>query len=247
MKLVFLFLLGLIVGSFLGVCIDRIPNNRSIVFPGSHCDHCGQKLHAIDLIPILSYIFLKGKCRYCGHKIDKSMLMIEIVTAVCFCLLGAHIVDARYLIPSLVMIAILIVISFIDYFHLIIPDSILIISIFLIGISNLIFQYRDWLNMLLGSLIAFLLFLLLAMLIKDGMGGGDIKLIGVLGLYLGWQKILLVIFLASLVGLIFYLIFKIRGNERIQMPFAPSISIASFIVMLYGNELIFFYLNTWMR
>ena len=233
------------IGSFLNVCIYRIPKGKSITYPPSHCPKCEHKLKLMDLIPILSYLLNKGKCRYCGEQISLQYPIVEVLNALCWSILyfklGLNITFINYAI----LVSILIVVSFIDYHHKIIPDRLILFGL----ICSLVFQFFynwkvNYLNGLIGMLIGGGIFLLIA-LITGAMGGGDIKLMGILGFWLGWQNIVVVTFLSFIVGAVislFLMAFKIKGRKDF-IPFGPFISIAAFITMLYGTEIIQWYIS----
>ncbi len=245
------FILGAIIGSFLNVCIYRIPREESIVYPSSHCPKCNTPLKWYNLIPILSFLLQKGKCRYCGDSISPQYPFIELLNGilyvVIFCFYGAAIDFAFYSF----MIIILIVISLIDYYHQIIPDILLIIifalTIFYKLISYILYGTSpDILNSLLAFLIGGTLFLLIALISKGGMGGGDIKLISVLGFILGLKKTLLNIFLSFIIGAVFsicLLLLKKKGKKD-AIPFGPFINIAFIITLFLGDIILFWYLNS---
>lgn len=241
----FVFIMGLLIGSFLNVCIYRIPRKESIITPPSHCPNCQERLKPWDLIPIFSFIFNGGKCRYCGQSISFRYILFEVMTGFIYLLiywefglnLEAYLI---YLLSS-----VLIVIAGIDAKHRIIPDVISLPGIIL-GIVAAIFSIHvSFLNGLMGSLIGGGLFLLIAILTKGGMGGGDVKLMGMLGAFLGVQDILLTTFIGSLIGSFygFYLILSRKGGRKTAVPYGPFLALGAFISLLYGDELIQLYLH----
>lgn len=247
---ILIFIIGTIIGSFLNVCIYRIPREESIVFPSSHCTSCGTPLKWYNLIPVFSYIYQRGKCSYCGEKISLQYPTVELLNGFIYLLLYYSFGLSIDFIFYSIIFSILLVISFIDFKFQIIPDS-LNIFILIFAIIFKILQYKLYdispniFNSILGLVISGGLFLLIAILSKGGMGGGDIKLIGVLGFILGIKFSLLNIFLSFILGAIisiFLLLFKIKGRKD-PIPFGPFICIAFMIVSLYGEEIIFWYLN----
>lgn len=240
----FIFALGLLIGSFLNVCIYRMPAEESIVTPPSHCGSCGHRLGPIDLVPVLSWLFLKGKCRYCGARISPRYALVELLTGGLFAFLGWHYGLTPELFFMLVFTAIFIAIFFIDLDHSIIPDELQIA-----GLINTI-AYLGWvwysgahaINLLdhgLGFLIGGGLYLLLAVVTRGGMGGGDIKLMAVLGLWLGSGGILWVVLLSSNIGAVISLLLmalKIKGRKDF-IPFGPFIVMAAMLVMLYQEQM----------
>ena len=247
---ILIFILGTIIGSFLNVCIYRIPREESIVFPSSHCTSCGTPLRWYNLIPVLSYIFQRGKCSYCGEKISLQYPTVELLNGFIYLLLYYSFGLSIDFIFYSIIFSILLVISFIDFKFQIIPDS-LNIFILIFAIIYKLLQFilygisPNILNSILGLLISGGLFLLIAIISKGGMGGGDIKLIGVLGFILGIKFSLLNIFLSFILGAIisiFLLLFKIKGRKD-PIPFGPFICIAFMIVTICGENIIFWYLN----
>lgn len=244
MEFAFCFVLGLLIGSFLNVCIYRLPNEESIVTPPSHCGSCGHQLGALDLVPVFSWLFLKGKCRYCGAKVSARYALVELLTAGLFGILGNHYGLTLELLFMLVFTAIFLVIFFIDLDHSIIPDELVIAGFLNTGAylgwgwitGSLLF---DPLDHGLGFLIGGGLYLLLAVITKGGMGGGDIKLMAMLGAWLGTAGVLWVVLLSSNIGAVVSLglmALKIKGRKDF-IPFGPFIVIAAMLVMLYQGAM----------
>lgn len=242
--------IGILTGSFLNVCIYRIPKKQSISYPPSHCPKCDTKLKPLDLIPVLSYLFLKGKCRYCGEKISPRYPIVELFNALLYLLFyykyGLSFMFIKYAFLS----SFLIVVSFIDLELQIIPDRLIAFALIVGVVFNIIYEFKlSLLNGILGLIIGGGLFLLIAIVTRGAMGGGDIKLMGVLGFVLGWRYILMITLLSFIIGAfisIFLLAFKVKGRKDF-IPFGPFISIAAFITMLYGNEILFWYFNNMVR
>lgn len=244
MEFAFCFVLGLLIGSFLNVCIYRLPNEESIVTPPSHCGSCGHQLGALDLVPVFSWLFLKGKCRYCGAKVSARYALVELLTAGLFGILGNHYGLTLELLFMLVFTSIFVVIFFIDLDHSIIPDELVVA-----GFLNTA-AYLGWgwysgtlmfnpLDQGLGFLIGGGLYLLLAVITKGGMGGGDIKLMAMLGAWLGTAGVLWVVLLSSNIGAVVSLglmALKIKGRKDF-IPFGPFIVIAAMLVMLYQGAM----------
>ncbi|MGE5392116.1 MAG: prepilin peptidase [Deltaproteobacteria bacterium] len=251
-------IIGLVIGSFLNVCIYRIPHGESIAFPPSHCTECGQRLAASDLIPVVSYVLLRGRCRYCKTNIPIRYPLVELLTGMVFLLLyiryGLSLSFAFYAI----MMATMIVVFFIDLDHLIIPDRLVVFASCLAGLTaiyNLFMPltvYGDsiWWNPLLGALIGSGSLLIVAIIgsiifrTDEAMGGGDIKLMIPIGLFLGWRLTIVTLFLAiiiaGLVG-IFLLLLK-KTSRGSSIPFGPFIVLATFIALMWGYQIIEWYL-----
>lgn len=238
-------LYGILIGSFLNVCIYRIPRNESIAFPPSHCTTCGNPLKIKDLIPVFSYLSLKGKCRYCREKISLQYPIVELFNAmihlILFMKFGISLVFAKYALLS----SLLIIVFFIDLTHQIIPDGIILLGL-AASIVWLVFHIGDvsWISGIIGFLLGGGLFLLIALVTHGAMGGGDIKLMGMLGLYLGWEHILLITFFSFIIGAIvsMLLIFcKLKGRKD-YIPFGPFIGIAALLSIFFGNAIIQWYI-----
>lgn len=239
-----IFLFGAAFGSFYNVVGLRLPQGKSIVSPPSQCENCHYQLKPLDLIPILSYIFLKGKCRKCGVKIGVFHTFIELLTALlavaAYLILGFSL----ELIIAWLLISLFAIITVSDLLYHIIQDKILLAF----GIPLLILRFFSpldpWWDMFAGAFFGFGLFLLLAIFSRGGMGGGDIKLYFVIGLVLGLKLTFLSIFLSAVIGLIVAIVLK-RGFGK-AIPFGPSIAVGSLISYFYGNDLINWYLNLFM-
>lgn len=247
------FMLGAIFGSFFNVCIFRIPEKESIVNPPSHCYKCNTRLKPLDLVPIFSWVFLKGKCRYCKTKVSSRYAIVELITGILFLMIYKKIGIEINTIYYLILISLLVIITFIDLDHYIIPDELIIIGSVISILFN-VFGYGVGLKgSLLGGLICGGGMLVLIQIIEffaktEVMGGGDIKLFGMIGLFLGIKLGLLTIFLSIYVGAIYGIIIivvskikKIKHNSMI--PYGPFISIAAILSILYGDVIIKFYMN----
>lgn len=245
-----IFLFGCIIGSFLNVCIYRIPENKSIAFPGSHCPKCSTPLKWYDLIPVLSFVFLKGRCRYCGERISPRYPAVELLNGLIYLFLYYSFgLGIDYFYYSII-ISILMVIFFIDMDHQIIPNK-LILIVFLLDIAYKIIRYFllnesiNILNYLSGLAIGAILFILIFIFSKGGIGGGDIKLIGVLGFILGMPLIFLNMFLSFVLGgiiSIFLLIIKIKSRKD-PIAFGPFLVIGFLISLFWGYEIVYWYLH----
>ena len=246
----FIFLMGLCIGSFLNVCIYRLPESKSIVHPRSMCPNCDTLIPFYDNIPLFSYLWLKGQCRRCKVKISMRYPMVE--------LLGGLVALGTYLrfgltIETLiyyVFIAALLVVTFIDLDHRIIPDVITLPGIpicFAASFALPAITYKDaLLGILVGGGSLFLVAWVYTLLTKkEGMGGGDIKLLAMMGAIVGWQGVLFTIFVASLVGTLagFAVMLQSRKGMKLAVPFGPFLSIGSITYIFFGTELVTWYLN----
>ena len=248
---IYVFVVGMIFGSFFNVCIFRIPKNQSILNPPSHCPNCKTRLKPKDLVPILSYLLSGKKCRYCNIKISRRYALVELLTGILFLLVyNKYLIDIAT-INFLVLISLLIIIIDID--HYIIPDEIIIIGSVFAIIFNLVFKIITIEESLLGALICGGIVLILVRIIefiakKEVMGDGDIKLFAMIGLFLGVKNSLLVALLSVYIGAIFGIISIVYNKIKKQeynsvIPYGPFISISTLTVMLYGKNIINWYLN----
>lgn len=235
---------GLIVGSFLNVCIYRIPRGESIVSPPSHCPKCGSRVAARDLIPVFSYLFLKGRCRYCRERISPLYSLVEVITSLLFAAIYIQFGPNELLLKYLFLTAVLVVITFIDLEFYLIPDRIVLFALIAGLPLNLIARDLTIVSALSGMLSAGGFLLILAVVSRGGMGGGDIKLAAVIGFYLGWPNgflaLLFACMLAGIVGLALVLT-RIKGRKDV-IPFGPFIVAGTFISIFYGNYLLLWYL-----
>ena len=254
--LIFSCAVGLCVGSFLNVVIYRVPNHMSVAFPASHCPKCKYKLKWYDNIPVLSYIMLGGKCRSCKSHISFRYTTVEILNMLMWlaCVLIFYNTGIIYSVLAMLTCSVLICVFFIDLENMIIPDRFHIILLCL-GITGFFFDTSPFAGIkhpfsnLLGGVVGFAVFWGIAVigekiLGKEAMGGGDIKLCGVMGLFLGWQRFLLSILLASVSACVVIFISKIKSSEEgREYPFAPFLSTGFAVALLFGNSLINWYIS----
>ena len=242
---------GLCVGSFLNVVIYRLPNHMNLAKPDSHCPVCKYKLRWYDNIPVLSYLILGGKCRSCKTHISFRYTMVEISTAVLWFLAAFLFWERSIPLACIYMavLAIFVCIFCIDLEHQIILDRFQLMLLAL-GIASIFFD-RDfgWLSHVIGGVAGFALFYLIAVVFekicgKEGLGGGDIKLAGVVGLLLGWERLLLGLIVATVPAAVIMLILT-RGKEgeSRQFPFAPFLVLGFGVSMLFGTQIIDRYLS----
>ena len=240
---------GALIGSFLNVCIIRLPKEQSIIWPGSHCPHCKIPIKFYDNIPLISYILLKGRCRHCHRPISSEYPLVEGITALSsFILFMKFGLSLSYLFYFL-FVAALIVITVIDFYHQIIPDVISLPGI-AVGLgASLIIPQITFLNSLVGILLGggslFLVATLYQWLFKrEGMGGGDVKLLAMIGAFLGWKAVILTILLGSLIGSIMGIIIMVlKGKDfKYAIPFGPFLSLGAVISLFYGESIIRWYL-----
>ena len=247
---IIIFTFGLCIGSFMNVCIYRLPAKKSIVFPGSACPDCGTSIQAYDNIPVLSYIWLKGRCRHCSTRIPLRYVTVEIMG-------GAFAVLAYlkfgFTWEALIyygFVAALLIITFIDIDFQIIPDIISLPGIPLGFAASFAIPGVTYKASLVGILVGGGTLYLIAwgyQLItkKEGMGGGDIKLLGMIGAFIGWQGVLFTIFVASAVGTISGLLVMLHQKKglKLAIPFGPFLSIGAIAYVFMGSALITWYFN----
>jgi len=246
---IFVLLLGLIIGSFSNVCIYRIPRNESLIRPGSHCPKCNQPIKFYDNIPLVSFIILKGKCRYCKGKISWQYPLVEFLTGIIYLLLflryGLQLVTFVYMF----FCSALIIITFIDLKENIIPDVLSLPFLLLGFLMSFFLKNLSPINSLLGILAGGGVLLLVAILgsflfKKEAMGGGDIKLAAMVGAFLGWQLTLLSLFLSFFTGAIIGIVILIKNKgESDPIPFGPFIALGTIIALFFGHSIINWYLS----
>jgi leader peptidase (prepilin peptidase)/N-methyltransferase len=256
------FIFGSLVGSFLNVCIHRMPQGESVVWPSSHCPHCKKRIPAYDNIPFLSYIILKGKCRYCKQKISLRYLLVELLTAIMFMLFFNHFGLTYDFFFYILFGCCLIIATFIDLKHRIIPDEVslggLLVGFILnsikgLGLAPLAFNFKPMFNSFLGILTGagtiylsgFLFDLVYFKLLKrppiqgetESMGGGDVKFLAMIGAFVGWQKALLTFLLAPFFGLVFGII-NLTIKKDHTIPYGPFLAIASLVALFWQDKII---------
>ncbi len=240
---IFALLFGLVFGSFFNVVGLRVPLKKSIVTPPSHCTNCERRLTTLDLIPVFSYILLRGKCRSCGVKISPIYLLTELATGILFAFAVWKLGLSLELVVALLFISLLMIIVVTDFAYMLIPDKILLFFLPFLAIGRILSPLEPWWDSLLGAFIGFGLLFLIAILSKGGMGGGDIKLFFLIGIVLGTLNSLLTLFLASVIGMVVgFIMLKSSGKgTKTPVPFGPSIALAAIIVYFYGNSILEWY------
>jgi len=248
-----IFILGLLIGSFLNVCIYRIPRGESIAYPPSHCTSCGSNIKSYDLIPVISWIFLSGKCRSCGQKISIRYALVELATAILFLLTYYQYGVSIFLLRYLILIPFLIVIAMIDYDTMevyttttwlaIAMGTILLGVNFYLGEPLVTYVYGALLG---GGTITIIIMLSKLILGTEGMGWGDAEICGLCGLFLGFKLTLMMMFFSFIIGGVIgvYLLKFKKKNGRSEMPFGPSIIIATFLIIIWGDKILNWYLST---
>lgn len=239
-------LFGAVVGSFLNVVILRLPvEDASIVFPGSHCPVCKTDIRWYDNIPIISYCLIRGKCRNCKTSISLQYPLVEMCMALLTVALYARFGVSFDFLYYFIFAASLLVIIFIDIHHQIIPDVISLPGIVLGACGSFFCTYLTWQESIIGILagggaLYLIAFCYYAITRRDGMGGGDIKLLAMIGAFLGWPCLLYVMFFSSLTGSIVGIATMINKNKdtRLKIPFGPFLSLGGLSYLFFKPQII---------
>lgn len=245
--LIFLYLViftyGILIGSFLNVCIYRIPKGESIVSVPSHCMSCGYKLYWYNLIPVFSFLLQKGRCRKCGTKLSVQYPIVEGLNGILYTLVFLANGWQWTSVLFCLLTSVLIVISIIDIRTFEIPPG-LNWLIMLLGVIRLLFDYKNWMIYLLGMIcVSGFLCLLYAATKGRGIGGGDIKLMAAAGLLLGFPNIILSFFIGCILGSVIHLFRMIQKGAGHVLALGPYLSVGIWISALFGEELIRLYLH----
>jgi len=241
---IYIFIIGTLVGSFLNVCIYRLPEGKSVVSPPSACSSCEHRLGFLDLIPILSYVFNRGRCRHCGGKYSAQYPFIELLNGILYLFVFYKYGFTWISVMHCLTLSVLIVVFMIDLRHKIIPDSIIIFGLLYTTIISIMFIDINFLNKLFGLAFGFGLFLLIA-IVTNAMGGGDIKLMGFLGLNFGLTGIIFVTVASFVIGAVVSvgLLASKIATRKDYIPFGPFIAVAAVIYIFWGKEIINLYFN----
>jgi len=241
---------GLVTGSFLNVCISRMPRNESVVFPPSHCPLCDYRIRWYDNVPLLSYLWLRGRCRGCGGHISLQYPLVELLNGLLTLALFWRFGISLSFLALFLFCSALVVITFIDMEHQIIPDEISLPGIVVGFLFSFFLPWQTWLGSLVGILLGGGSLLLVAscyhwMTGKEGMGGGDIKLLAMMGAFLGWKSIPFIIFASSLVGSVVGVSMMLiqKKDSKLAIPFGPYLAFGAVLYIFYGRQLIQWYLH----
>jgi leader peptidase (prepilin peptidase) / N-methyltransferase len=243
--LILFFIYGITLGSFYNVVGLRVPERKSIVAPRSSCPKCGHQLKAIELIPVFSYLIQRGKCRQCKVGISPVYPLFELMTGVLFAgsyhLLGW----SADLIIALTLVSLFIIITVSDLAYMLIPDKILLVFAGIFAMERLFIPLSPWWDSFAGAAAGFFLLLLIALVSKGGMGGGDVKLFALIGFVVGTKTMLLSFFFATFYGAFFGIIAMLLGfvKKKQAIPFGPFIAIGTLTAYFFGREIIEWYLN----
>lgn len=239
---VFLFIIGAVFGSFANVVIYRLPKGQSLVRPGSHCQSCQVPIPWYLNIPIFAWFLLRGKCHKCGARFSIRYPLVELIMASLFALAGYRLGLSWWLLESLIFIFGLVTVSFIDIDHMILPDKFTLSGIVIGLLGGALNPDRSFMDSFLGVFVgggilwavAYVYFVLRK---RDGMGGGDIKLLAWIGALLGWQSIPLIILVSSLIGAIFGIVSALRSKKGMNhaIPFGPYLAGAALLYLLLNG------------
>jgi leader peptidase (prepilin peptidase) / N-methyltransferase len=239
------FVFGLIIGSFCNVVIYRLPTGESIIRPGSHCRLCSAPLRPWDNIPLVSYFLLKGQCRVCKEHISLRYPCVELASGMLYVLLWYKFELSILFVVYALLTSMLLVVALIDLDHKIIPNSITLPGMLIgLGLSPWALPITP-LASLIGLVAGGLFFYLVALVSKGGMGGGDIKLIAMIGAFLGWQGTFFTILVGALLGSVVGVGLMLLGKKgrKDKVPFGPFLSFGAILFTLVGHDLIRWYIG----
>lgn len=246
----FAFALGAAVGSFLNVCIYRLPAGESVVSPPSRCPACGAKIRPWDNIPVVSWLLLRGACRDCGVRISPRYALVELLNGLLTLALFLKLGPTPGFLVLFLFCSALVAITFIDLDHQIIPDVISLPGIVIGFACSFFLPWLGWKSSLIGIVAGGGSLLLVAWLYelftkKEGMGGGDIKLLAMMGAFLGWRAIPFVIFASSLIGSVVGVTLMLvqKKDSKLAIPFGPFLAFGAVLYIFFGKTIILWYLN----
>ena len=240
---IIVFLYGIVIGSFLNVCIYRLPKKENIAKVRSHCMNCGYQLKWYDLVPVFSYLFLGGRCRKCKEKISIQYPLIEALNGVLYCIIFAGYGLCIETLLYALLFSALVALSVIDFRTYEIPLGINIF-ILALGLVRVVTDYTNWLGYAIGLFcVSGFLYIIYLATKGRGIGGGDIKLMGACGLLLGWKLVVLGFVLGCIIGSVVHIIrMKVSGEGHV-LAMGPYLAVGVMISVLYGNQIINWYLS----
>ncbi|MGX4201662.1 A24 family peptidase [Bacillus velezensis] len=243
--LLILFFLGLIFGSFFYTAACRIPLRISVISPRSACSFCGLPLSWGELVPVVSYILQRGRCRNCRAKLSVMYPAAECWTACLFTAAGIHFGFSKELLVALLFLSLLMIVTMTDLQYMLIPDKVLLFFLPLFIAGRMFSPLDSWYAGFAGAVCGFFLLVFIMFVSKGGIGAGDVKLFGVIGLTLGVKLVLIAFFLSVMIGAVYGMCAAARGSlgKKQPFPFAPAISAGSALSYLYGDELFSFYIK----
>lgn len=240
---IYFFIIGIVFGSFFNVVGLRTKKEKLFEQKRSFCPHCRHTLSARELVPIFSYLFQKGKCRHCKKRISPLYPTMEFVTGCLFAYSYMHLGFQVELLTALLMVSMFMILMVTDLKYMLIPNRVLLFFLPLFVVLRIIQPLDSWWSPWVGGFIGFSIIALIILLSKGGMGAGDMKLFGVIGIILGFPNVLLAFFFANLVGLLYSipLIIGSKKGWKKAVPFGPAIIIGSLITYFFGEGLLAWY------
>lgn len=238
-------LLGMVFGSFFTVIGIRLPKQQTFVNERSNCDSCGEQLVWFELIPLVSYLMQSGKCSHCKQRISIMLPMVELITGLLFSYSFIQFGFRLELVAALLLVSVLAIVFVTDMYYLMIPDSILLFFLPFIICIRLFAPLHPWTSALAGSIVGFGIIALIIILSNGGIGAGDMKLFGLIGIFLGLENTLLAFFLACVFGSIISIVlmsFKFTKYKQ-YIPFAPYIALGTLVAYGFGNRIISWYMG----
>lgn len=239
------FLFGIILGSFFNVVGLRLPQNLPFHNDRSYCPQCKQQLSWYELIPIISYVIQRGKCRHCQTQISIIYPIIEVITGLLFVFCYMKVGFELELLTILLLVSMLMILFVSDITYMLIPNKILLFFLPLFILMRIISPLTPWNDAIIGAIVGYVLIAIIILASKGGMGAGDMKLLGLLGIVLGWQQTLLTFFIAAFLGAVIggclMLLNKVKKQEPI--PFGPYIALGALLSYFYGEQMMTFYLS----
>ncbi|RYM05260.1 prepilin peptidase [Sporolactobacillus sp. THM7-7] len=237
---IYVFILGLVLGSFYNVVGLRSTEGQSIMFPPSRCPSCGQRLPWLDLVPVFSYLMLRGRCRTCRRKISPIYPIVEASTGLLFLLSFQNAASAGEMLAGCLLSSLLMIVLVTDLSKMIIPDRIVLFFLVLFALFRTIFRLDPWWDAALGSAVGFGLPAIMAVLSRGGIGGGDVKLFAAMGLLVGSKLILLGFFFSTLYGALIGMAGLLTGRikRRQPIPFVPFIAPGMVTAFFFGDALL---------
>lgn len=230
-----LFIFGLVFGSFYNVVVYRLPRKLSLVRPGSRCPHCSHELTPNELIPVVSFVVQRARCKKCGKRIAWRYPLVELLTGFGFASLGWYSSSMTELLPGLVFFSLLLVLALIDLEHKLLPNTLTLPGTAL----GLLFAIFGWTipfwQSVLGAVVGFAVILVIALISRGGMGMGDVKMMALIGAFLGWKSVFYVLFGASLLGSVSGILYLYitKQDRKTQIPFGPFLSVSALVVYLF--------------
>jgi leader peptidase (prepilin peptidase) / N-methyltransferase len=247
--IVLLVIWGLAIGSFLNVCIYRLPRGESVVRPPSHCTDCGHQISWFENVPVLSYVILRGRCRRCGARISPMYPLVELATAALFVATYLLVGVGPLLVPRLAFACALIVLFVVDLQHHLLPNVVTVTGIVL-GLLFSVTAPPGWRDSLIGIVAGGGVLLVIAksyerLRREEGLGMGDVKMLAMIGAFLGWQLTLVTLVLSSIAGSIVGvgLIVSRRGGMKYALPFGTFLALGALAAAFFGDRLLAWYLG----